>query len=450
MAMTAPTPPDAAQVLARVYRLATAAFRSPSRRVLVFRVLNDTVQVVPYERASLWAISRRRPRLLGVSGQVTLRPRTLFARAWARLVEALPARGEAKVLDRAAFASRAADWEAVVGERHALWVPLPREGGPEVGLWLERPAPWRDEEKNVLVALADGYAAAWERHRPGRLRRALAGSVGRRAGTMLALALVAAAAWGLFVPRVRLKVIAPCEVAPLEPWLVTAPLEGVIESLAVRSGQTVEMGDLLFEYDPRAARQELEVAEQSVRVLESQLDRATVLALQGKESADELRVLEHRLGEERARLALAREVAGRLVVHAPVRGVVQVADPESWRGKPVRIGERVLVLVDPARTQVRIWIAEKDRVPGLETSEVDVLLHVDPDRTRHAWLDHVSSLATTSPQGVPCFVAEARWAEGDAGALGLAGTAVLHGEEATVAYWLFRKPWTSAREFLGR
>ena len=448
--MTSPNAPDAAQILARVYRLATAAFRSPSRRVLSFRIVNDTVQVVLYERASLWAISRRRPRLLGVSGQVEIRPRTKVGRSWTRLVEAIPDREKPSLLAKDAFAARAADWAAVVGERHALWLPIPGERRPEVGLWLERPAAWREEEKNVLVALADGYAAAWDRHRPGRLRRALGGDVGRLAGVALAAGVLALGAWGLFVPRVRLKVIAPCEVAPLEPYLVTAPLQGVVESLAVRSGQPVEAGDLLFAYDPRAARQDLEVAEQSVRVLESQLDRATVLALQERQTPDELRVIENRLGEERARLALAREIADRLVVRAPVRGVVQVADPESWRGKPVQVGERVLVLVDPARTQVRVWIAEKDRVAGLETNEVDVLLHVDPDRTRHAWLDHVSSLASTSPQGVPCFVAEARWAEGDRAALGLGGTAVLYGEETTVAYWLFRKPWTSAREFLGR
>ncbi len=53
-------------------------------------------------------------------------------------------------------------------------------------------------------------------------------------------------------------------------------------------------------------------------------------------------------------------------------------------------------------------------------------------------------------KGVPSFIAEASW-EKDSGMprLGLKGTAILYGENVSIFYWLFRKPWAAAREFIG-
>ncbi len=437
-----------ARVMGTLYRLALHAWRAPDRKALVFRMLNDTIHLVAYERASLWDLSRGAPRLLGVSGQTRLDPHTPLARAMAGLAGALPRKEKPQVLRPAIFPGHEQAWEEVAADgRRILWMPILDGERPLAALWLERPAGehWREEEVSLLAYLMEGYAAAYLRHRP-RLDWLHRGSRRR--------VLVAAAAilllYAVFLYPFRMRVIAPCRVVAEDPVLVTAPLEGVVEELAVRPGERVAEGDVLLRYDPRVPERELAVAEQQVAVIRAQLERATVLALGTEEEESDIRVLEDRLKQEEARLALARHVVDQLVVRSPAPGVVQVENPAEWRGRPVAVGEPVLTVAAPGVTRLRVWIPEADRLDGLAAQPVTVVLDVAPRASYHAEIDFIANAVSYDPGGMPVFVAEAVWrGEDEPPPLGLRGTAVLRGERASLAAWLFRKPWAAVRRRLG-
>ncbi|MBI4617121.1 MAG: HlyD family efflux transporter periplasmic adaptor subunit [Planctomycetes bacterium] len=438
------------QALATLHRLTVSAMRSPTRQALLFRVLNDTIQLLRYERASFWLFQRGRPFLLGVSGQVEVKRGSDLEVAWTNLVRAIGPGPDPRPLPAPVEGPAVKDWRTVdLGrtEFRALWVPLPVQRGAGVGLWLDRTgADWTEAEMRVLQALASGLAAAWDKlGGAGRMPRR------RRVGALLLIGvLLAGAAHVLFQREVPLRVVAPCRVTPLDPYLVTAPLGEVIEEVIVEPGQRVETGEPLFRYDPRARVEELEVARRQVAILTSQVDRARVLAARGEANAGDLETLENRLAQEKARLALAEDAVARLVVRAPVAGVVQMGSPHEWRGKPVQIGERVLVLVDPEQTQVRIWLPVADNVPGLDERDVEVHLHAAPRDTLTARIVYLANDTSESPEGVSSYVADAAWIDGgDPPALGLSGTAVLFGREVTVAEWIFRKPLVRVRAFLG-
>src|SRR3546814_7178694 len=53
---------------------------------------------------------------------------------------------------------------------------------------------------------------------------------------------------------VRLSALAPAEVPPVDPFVVRAPLDGVIDSLKVTPHQPVQAGDLLFDLDATTFR----------------------------------------------------------------------------------------------------------------------------------------------------------------------------------------------------
>jgi len=135
---------------------------------------------------------------------------------------------------------------------------------------------------------------------------------------------------------------------------------------------------------------------------------------------------------------------------AAADGVVQIADPHTWAGRPVRIGERIMTIVDPDRTKVRMWISQDDKVGGIADRPVSIVLYAKPHVATLARISFVSNAAGMSPAGRSSFMAEATWADGlGSGALGLKGQAILYGKRVSPAYWICRKPWAAMRRRLG-
>jgi len=244
--------------------------------------------------------------------------------------------------------------------------------------------------------------------------------------------------------------MAPCEVVAEDPAVVTAPLNGVIAKVWVRPGQRVASGDPLFRYDDRASLQDLEVAERQVRIVRAQLDEALALAMREREAQARTRILQAQLAQEEARLALARYICSRLKIKAPTEGLIEMSEPTEWQGRPVKVGERLLRIIAPERTRVRFWLAERDRIPGVEQNEARIFLPSVPSevfRVRLLWLN---TAVQASPQGAPSFVGEAEWAESHpAFALGQQGHIALYGANQPLVFSLLRKPLAAVRPWLG-
>jgi len=223
-----------------------------------------------------------------------------------------------------------------------------------------------------------------------------------------------------------------------------------VEEVTVAPGQHVPADQVLFRYDARAILHELKVARQQVRIVRSQMERARSQAFEDDKALSEIAVLTHRLAQEQARLELAEANAGQIEVKAQRPGTVLVDRPHEWRGKPVRVGERVMRIVEARNTRLRIWLAEADNVELDPEAPVRVFLNVAPDASLTAEVEHVGPTVTLSPANVPSFMAEAKWT-GDHPPLriGLKGTAILYGEEVSLLYWIGRRPLMAIRRFFG-
>ena len=118
-------------------------------------------------------------------------------------------------------------------------------------------------------------------------------------------------------------------------------------------------------------------------------------------------------------------------------------DPEEWRGKPVHVGEKVMMITDPNNTKLRIWIPEADNIPLDPNIPIDVILDPNPAETHKAKLIYVANASTVSENHVPSFVAEADWIQKPQDVkMGVKGTSILYGEHVSVFYLLLRRPWT--------
>ncbi len=445
---------DAVRAVSVLHQLTLESVLAESRQELEFRILNRTVALCPYDRASLWAMDGRKPALIGVSGKSSVDKYSELAAKWRDCIAAFSENGKNAVVNEAIFESDA-DKEAwkQLGEKTSglsvLWLPIYSRKKLKAGLWLERwgEKQWQAAELKLFQPLTLGYGAAWEKlDRPGMGSRLAKGAFSR--GRFLAFVAVMLAL--LIFVRLPLRVVAPCTVVAKDPLVVTAPLNGVVEEVVVEPGQSVDQGELLFIYDKRVALEELEVAEQQVRIIESSLNRSRMLAFGDEEARAEIAILEHRLEQEKARLELAEYNVSRLEVTADLAGQVVIDDPHEWRGRPVVIGERVLELVKSEHSKLRIWLPDDDNVDFDEERQLKVFLNAFPDSSLRADLAYVAPNVGLSPDGVPSVMAEAQWRDLDRELkIGLQGTAVLYGDRVSLAYWLLRKPWAWMNRVLG-
>ena len=193
----------------------------------------------------------------------------------------------------------------------------------------------------------DSYAHGWAaltkaRHRPqdpGERRRA---SI--LLGLMLLLVLFHADA-----------AIGPgaAEITPRDPVVVRAPIQGVVQQVAVKPNQSVKAGSLLAELDPRETQSKLQIARQALAVADAELRQAQELAVFDDRGRANLAVLQGRREEQAAEVSYLESVLGRLRLTAPRAGVAIFDDASELTGKPVALGERIMMVADPA--DARSW-----------------------------------------------------------------------------------------------
>lgn len=433
-----------------LHALTLSAFAADSRQNLGFRILNESIKFTSYNRASLWQPSgeRKAPLLLGISGTSEVKKRSPLAEEWRQLLGAIPDLKEVQILGAANFPKHEDLWTKHAERTEGLsvlWLPIKSGDHLRGGLWLERwgALTWTEGEILPLVTLAETYALAWGRFTrgPSWLGKLL------KSGSFF---LILAVLYTLVFVRVPLRVIAGCEVIPRDPVVVSAPLPGVVESVRIKPGSLVKKGDLLFSYDKRLTREDLDLAAKRLKITAAELRRAQIQALDDPRARSELRILKRRLDQGKVRLAqVARELV-QMDVRAPTAGQTLIESPNEWRGRPVRVGERVMLIVRPGETMVKIWIPEDDNIDFLPNEPLKIVLNVRPEAPLLARLDYIAHNARPNQQGLNSFVAEAKWKRGTVRVKpGLKGTAVLYGKKVAVGYWLFRKPYAAVRRFFG-
>lgn len=435
-------------------RLTVKAFSAETIQALIFIILNDTIHLAQYNRAALWDLEGKQPVILGISGQAKVKQHAEIVEKWATLVEHLKDPNKSTVLSEADFSEGQEIWRDLQQKTAStvLWIPIFVQDKPVLGLWLENweeaAASTAEETMNVVTQfLAPGYGSAWQKfQKPLSLKRL------KHIDPRFVFALILASFISLFLVHIPLRIVAPCEVVPKDPFLVTAPLDGIIEKVTVQPGQIVAHGDVVAEYDKRVPLQTLKAAEKSVQMVQSEADRAMTLGLKDNRSLTELGVLNLKLEKEKVNRDILQYQASQLTIHAPEDGIVIMEDPDQWRGKPVKVGEKILVVSDPSQTKIRIWLPENDNISLAPSRNVDIFLNADPENTYPAILVYVANDSTISPQKVPSFIADAEWKEGKMPPdvkLGLKGSAIVYGEDVSIFYFIFRKPWAYFRSYTG-
>lgn len=438
----------AIHLLAAINRLSLKANSTESKQALIFLMLNDTINVIHYNRATLWTWEGTDLKILGVSASAKYNPLAEFATKLKTIIHKIPDLNSIKIINTSMpeFILPGVPPQPFPSSNcpNILWLPISTDPESKLALCLERweTAEWMEDEIEVMGFLMKNYAAAWKRYsQPSIFQKLLT--------KPMAWAAVLGLLFFLLIP-ISMPISAPSEIVAKDPLVVNAPLEGIIKKIDVYPGQLVQKGELLLEYDPQVIQQQYETAKEEVKVTKAELDRAYILGMNNNEYLDQLTTLKYKLARDQAALDLAAKKKDQLKVTAKESGYVEISEPEKWEGNPVSLGEKIMTISDPKHSKVKIWIPEGDNYWIQPEKPIKVILNIAPEKTYSAKINYLSSETTLNDQSIPSFLAEAEWIEGPKNPqLGLKGTATLYGPKVTIFYWLIRRPWTYIRHTIG-
>jgi hypothetical protein len=441
--------PDLAQLPQALLGFQGTLQRCRSRRELQFALVNEVLPLLQYDQAVL-----AEPGIAGnlavtaVSGLAEVDLNAPFAQWFARLATWF-ATQPAKLAEFSPdqlppdLAESGADWIPA----HTLVCKLTGPDGELAGLLCFSRAHHCDE---AGMALADwltdtcGFALwGWRGRKPAfvaRLKRVFAG---RRSWYALAAVTV------LIVFPVRLSVLAPAEVTPLNPVPITAPADGVVQRVWIEPNQRVKTGELLVTLDDTVTRNKLLVAKKSLEIARAELQRATSKSFVDDQSKSELQILDARTREKSAEVAYLTELLERIRMTAPREGIAVFADPLDWLGKPVQTGERIMLLSDPASVELTLHVPADDAIQLDAGTAVRMFLNVSPLSSLEATVTQTSYEAVQTSDNTLAYVLKARLSDPELPRIGLKGTAKLYAGYVPLAYYVLRKPLALLRRAAG-
>ncbi|KHN92633.1 HlyD family secretion protein [Pectobacterium actinidiae] len=423
-----------------VERLARAAATSEE---LAYCIVNDSQPLFGFRHAALIINGRVR----AVTGVTQPTPHAPFVAFIERACSQLQAADNAKfrqcsVIEAAQLDEQSrSDWLALSAPE-ALWSPLnDRQGNPFGAIWYAREQPWQNADRILAEQLGGAFSHAWLALEPqtSRWRQ-------RRISWKIVVPVLLILA-SLFIP-VRQSVLAPAEVVPHQGRVVSAPLDGVIQSFAVQPNQSVHQGDVLVRFDDTSLKAQADVAERALNVAEAEHRASSQRAFQDTDSKARLDFLAAQVAQKRAERDYANALLNRAEIRAERDGIAVFADADRWAGKPVRTGERLMELADPMLAALRIELDVGDAIQLKQDAPITLFLDSDPLTPHAAQLERIAYESEQTPAGNLAYRLDGRFTDAPP-RIGLRGTAKLSGDYVPLAVYLFRRPLAVIRQAIG-
>ena len=434
--------------LSALFELERRARSAESLTTLRFVVANETRGVVDYRHA---AVLERRLSAWQVSAlaDVPAADRSTPYVQWLERVVASMAPGEGGALS--IRSEDLPDWERESWDElcppSALLVPLALpDTEPVAWLWVAREADFADTERYLLEHLGEVYGHAMQALAPRRTRGKLRRWLGKRAVWLVALGVVAVV---LALP-VRLTALAPAEIVARDPTIVAAPMQGVVEEVLVEPNAQVEAGQPLVRLEDLEARNRFEVAQQALKVARARYRKAKQGSFDSAKSRARLGTLEAEVALRRTELRFAQRRLDQVVLKADHAGIAVFDDRAKWAGKPVRTGERILQIANPAEHELRVRLPVSDAIVLEQGARLKLFLDAHPLEPVPGEVVRTAYEPVVTPRDRLIYRVTGRLTEKRPYLrVGLRGTARIDGPRVPLAYYLFRRPITALRQMVG-
>ncbi len=446
-----PHSPPTNTALSALLQLEGMVRAAQTQEELQFFIVNETRRLVPYRQAILLTPPTPSTQSYQVraASSVPVVDRTVALMQWTeRLIRDLrQASTGADILhvtEAECPAELRPDWKEFT-PGYGLWCPLKHPKGETLcGLWLTKDQPWADHEVTVLQRLSEAYAYAWRAVGPSNSRR---WRWGLSRTTTWILAVVALGALAIPVP---MSTLAPAKIVAKDPLIVSAPIDGVIAEIPVLPNTVVSEGQVLFKYEDTTFRSEYEISERNLDVAMAQYRRAAQGSFVEAAQKADVPLLKAEVELRETERTYARERLTKVEVKAEQAGLLVYTDKSDWIGKPVVVGQRIMELANPQQLEVRIDLPVEDAIVLREGASVTLFLNANPFSSVPATVSHASYHAEVLPNNTLAYRVTAQLEQGSSELrIGWQGSAKIYGERVALFTYLFRRPISVIRPWIG-
>lgn len=446
---------EKANPLSQLLQLEQQVRRCDSPTELYFVMVNETRLIIPYEQAGLLIGSEVEKLKLAALSDLPLLDRSTPFAAW--LERTAQAEDKSSELALQAHSLSTAEWSKQslaylqeYSQPHILWLPLvkPSRANERLGvLWLARSEPWTEKEIGLLKHIAGTYAHALQVFSKASLWK----SIKQRSKKSWLWPLVAVSVTALMFLPMHLSVLAPAEIAAKQPTLVTAPLQGVVKEVLVMPGDSITQRTQLIQMEDSELQGGLEVAQRDWIKAQAELRTAQQAGFLDRQAKAKVAELQAMVALKKAQADYAQSRLQKTKIFAQTQGLIILNDPMAWAGKPVAVGEKILEIANPEQVELKIMVPVQDAIDLQKGNIVTLFLDTDPLNPIQAHLRYSVYEPTLTPDKVMAYKAIADFSTDltPVPRIGLKGTAKLYGQEVTLFYYLFRRPITALRQWLG-
>lgn len=328
-------------------------------------------------------------------------------------------------------------------------IPLFGPGGWVCGyLSLFREKGFNAAEANLFGHVAGAYGDSLGGSMMRPRRRLAKFGFWRIVGLLAAIAIIIA----MFIPQPQ-AVLAQAEVAPKQPVIIRAEVDGVIKEILVESNQRVGKGEPLLRLDDTQLRTRLAVAEKAEEMARVELRQLQQAALHDSKSKARLPLAQGRVEQLAAEKEYIQSLLARVTSTSPMDGIALVDNPDEWLGRPVNLGQKIMMVAEPSDVMLEMYLPIADAMPLSEGDELLFFPNVNPTSPVRAKIVFVSYRAVETPGLGMAFRVRADF--DDAGddstppMLGLRGMARIGGKPLPLGLIILRRPIMAVRQWLG-
>ncbi len=413
------------------------AQQAQSRDALIHIIVNETLKIIPYTQAVFFKPDALSIKLERVSGNATLDQQSLYASTIKKSISALIKDGSASV---SLLKPATNNMNGVV-----LFFKTAEEGILG-GLWLETQNAYTEAEQRILEELSGIYGqclALWHLRKNSSFLPSFS-SQGKWRKYVICATIIAA-----FFP-VRLTISAPAEIIAKKAEIVTSPFDGLIEKIEVEPGDAVKEGDLLATMENQSLQAQIDVAQQEILMAQSALSRMQRESLSSPDKKMNLVQLQEEIESKKISRDYAQSMKERSEIRAAASGIAVFSGSHPLKGKPVRTGEKIMTIADPANYELLIRAPVETMMEIPDRARASFFLNISPFQSNDATIRSVGYQASADPDGLMTYKIIADLADDEKDMrIGWKGTAHIKGEWTILSYAILRRPIITLRNLMG-
>ncbi len=225
------------------------------------------------------------------------------------------------------------------------------------------------------------------------------------------------------------------------------------DAFLLSPNEKIEKNQLLVKFDDVDFNNNYLVAKRTLDVTNAELFSTKQSSFLDPKQKSQIAQLENQVKLKEAELSYSKEQLDKTKIYAKEDGIAIINNPNDWKGKPITTGERIFLIANPNNIELKIMLPVSDAIFLEENAIVKAFFDNDPINSWSAKVKYISYKPELTEQNILSYKITANFEDikenGYIPSIGLRGTAKIYSKKVTLFFYLFRKPITSIRQWIG-